>query len=345
MMKFDFKDLDNDWSVLLDILSYKRHGGSVGEKMMLKKHIIPNVDAKDTYGNYYSIIGDNPTIMWSSHTDTVHNWHTSNRAPKQSVYYDTINGDIYGGGGDCLGADCGAGVALMLQMIDKQVPGLYVFHREEEWGGGGSSWIVKENPDLVKGIKACIAFDRYGTDEVITYQQGRCCSDKFAQSLAQLLNDENSGFNYYPSEWGVFTDSANYVELIGECTNISVGYYDHHTVKERQDLLHLDKLCTAMVNIDWSKLEFEREPGEVDYYEAYSQYMKNNYTVINGDKKKEYSNPDIDDMEEIIKRYPRMAALMFEEYGFKFVDLVDEFEAKGADVTTVPWHSEIEMMN
>ena len=46
----------------------------------------------------------------------------------------------------------------MREMILAGIPGLYVFHRNEESGGAGSDWIARETPWELHGIKAAIAF-------------------------------------------------------------------------------------------------------------------------------------------------------------------------------------------
>lgn len=357
-------NLEHDWDELYSILSFKRAAFSVGEKLMIKKHIVPACDAKDDYGNYYAIIGDNPDIMWSSHTDTVHGEKSSNTIPRQNLYQDKNTGELYGSGHDCLGADCGAGVAIMLQMMKKQVPGLYVFHRAEESGGRGSYYIANKNPDLVKNIKCCIAFDRFGTQDIITDQMYRTASDEFAQSLSDILNEHDEDFKFAPSDEGVFTDSANYTDLIGECTNVAVGYWGHHTNKEELDLVHLDKLLSAILKADFSKLQYVREPGEVDFYYGYGAYM-NGYTpkgkkIYDLTKGEDYNDgvgalgtkdmfkphsrpttdPDIVDMEELIRRNPRVAAEIFQEFGYSFMDLVEDYDRHGVNV-----HQEMAMVS
>jgi hypothetical protein len=44
---------------------------------------------------------------------------------------------------ECLGADCAAGVALMVSMIHARVPGYYVFHDGEEQGCLGSRFLAR----------------------------------------------------------------------------------------------------------------------------------------------------------------------------------------------------------
>ena len=242
-------------SQLLEMLTFARPAFSKAENAFIRRYILPTGAESDAYGNMILRIGDAP-ILWSSHTDTVHA-----NSGRQDV---TVNGDVAAlpasSKSNCLGADCTAGVWLMLQMIEANVPGLYVFHAAEERGGGGSSHIAKMTPDLLTGIKAAIALDRAGCDEVITHQGGvRMASDAFAMSLALQL----PGI-YAQSPDGVFTDTANYPDLIGECVNIGVGYSRQHSKLEVQSLAHAERLRAALVAFDWTTLEFSRRPGDDD---------------------------------------------------------------------------------
>jgi hypothetical protein len=259
---FDYSTLSHDWRPLYDILSYHRPAGSPGENKMIDRYIAPICGRPDGAGNYRYQIGDSP-VMWSSHTDTVHRTAKGQKAV-QPVYMSEA-GLIHTAGSNCLGADDGAGIALMLAMIEKRIPGHYVFHRGEECGGIGSSHIAKTRPAWLDNIQACIAFDRYGHTDIITHQGGRTASDDFAYSLADCLNAARPGFAYKPSSHGVFTDSANYENLIPECTNVAVGYNGHHTAKETQDIRHLDNLLSAILKADFSKLVFARDPADRDF--------------------------------------------------------------------------------
>jgi hypothetical protein len=57
---------------------------------------------------------------------------------------------------------------------------------------------------------------------------------------------------------GVFTDSANFMELIPECTNISVGYFNEHTYKEALNIDFLEKLADACLKVNWTSLPVAR---------------------------------------------------------------------------------------
>lgn len=255
----------SELSTLLAMLTYKRPAWSIGERDFIDRFIatLPDV-AIDGYGNYHVTIGESPLVLWSAHTDSVHH-----HPGRQNVSYDPESGIVKLSkrakrgkrGSNCLGADDAAGVFILREMILAQVSGHYIFHRAEEIGGRGSDWIASRNPSVVSGLKYAIAFDRRGYGDVITWQSGgRCCSELFAQSMADYLNIR--GLSYAPCDRGVFTDTANYTDLIGECTNLSVGYADEHRKDEQLDVRHVFDLLSAMLALDPSTLVSARQPGE-----------------------------------------------------------------------------------
>lgn len=202
-----------------------------------------------------------PPILFSAHTDTVH----SLKDPvEQEVIYDEESGYVYKNDDIPLGADNAAGCAVLMHMIESDVPGAYIFHRGEERGGIGSEGVKKHQAEWLRRFKWAIAFDRRGTDSVITEMFcGETASTEFALALAAKLN-EDSGFGYKPDDTGSFTDTANYVGLIPECTNVSVGYDFEHSKNETLDMWHLQKLCVRLVEIfkDGPELPVVREARE-----------------------------------------------------------------------------------
>ena len=79
-----------------------------------------------------------------------------------------------------------------------------------------------------------------------------CCSNQFADALSAQF--DKGGLSLKRDKTGIFTDSANFINLIKECTNISVGYFNEHTNKEYQNITYLEKLCKACLEIDWENL-------------------------------------------------------------------------------------------
>ena len=330
---------------LQEMLMYKRPAGSETEREFIGRYIKPLGVNNDGAGNLIKRIGTSP-VLWSCHTDTVHS-----EGGMQAV---ERAGDLFGLAGEnktwfkngwtCLGADDTAGVWLMTEMIKAKTPGLYVFHRGEEIGGIGSTFIANKTPALLKGIKYAVALDRKGHGDVITHQWGRCASDIFADSLASGLN-HGTGLRYTRDSTGMFTDTANYVDLIPECTNLSVGYHGAHSAAEIQDGAHCLALREALIGLDTSTLVEARKPGEDDGYGSYREWAMEYYgkddgaysTMPRGAVQKGWTSDLWDDEVQapvaldgrartllgLVREYPEEVADWLESYGVDASELCD----------------------
>lgn len=291
---------------LLAMLKTMRPHNSTGEGEFIRRFLEPLGVASDRFGNRFLVIGDTPTILWSSHIDSCHR-RPGTQAISGAHGIIRLNDPA----SNCLGADCAAGVWLMTEMIAHGIPGLYVFHRGEERGGLGSAHIAQEEAHLLAGIKAAVAFDRKGTQSIITHQRGgRSCSDAFAASLAAAI-----GLGHSADPTGTFTDTANYTDLIGECSNISVGYDHEHTPHESLDVSYLLQLRNAMLAADFSRLVFQRQPGEIEVPV---------YDHLSGDAwgTNTWSSQSQPSLVDLVMNYPEAAADILESFGVT----VAEFE-------------------
>lgn len=280
-----FSCSQDDLNELYDMLSTCRPYNSAADHLFVKEFLSPLGVKLDEFGNAILKIGDLP-IIWSCHTDTVHRVGGLQKIVRDEKYNLKLSSKSTSG---CLGADDTAGVWLMSQMIKAKRPGIYIFHRGEECGGKGSDWLTEKTPEVAKDVKAVIALDRKGTGSVITFQSGgRCCSEEFSESMGKILHEAYEGLDFKSDRGGSFTDSANYTDIVGECTNLSVGYYDQHTSRETLNLPHLVSMREALIKADFSKLVFHRQPGEVEHkygnntgwhYDAdnYGQYENGTY--------------------------------------------------------------------
>lgn len=231
---------------------------------------------KDGAGNIYTLVTSDtvpsPNTLFSSHMDTVHDDETAIEL-YMCTQPDTDKGNVIGvvnGSRSILGADDKLGVYIMLEMIHNRVPGLYIFHVGEESGGIGSKHILKHNEELIKGYSRAIAFDRKGYFDIIRRQRGgTCCSDDFVNALAKELTEARKklpdpiepkfGFS---GASGTFTDTATYMSVIPECTNLSVGYFNQHTSREEFDLPWLINTFLPMcLHVDWESLPTKRDPS------------------------------------------------------------------------------------
>jgi hypothetical protein len=63
---------------------------------------------------------------------------------------------------------------------------------------------------------------------------------------------------------GIYTDTAEFTDLIPECTNISIGYSNEHTVNESLNLAYFNLLAAAAARIGWDDLPVVRDPHDPD---------------------------------------------------------------------------------
>jgi hypothetical protein len=226
-----------------------------GKERLLLGHL-PEGYKKDKWGNYFITVGENPTTMFTCHLDTASKEFVNIKHKQSPNFIETDGKSI-------LGADDKAGMTVILWMISKRVPGIYYFFIGEEVGCIGSRALAKEFN--FPNIKKVVSFDRRGTSSVITEQlYGRCCSDIFAKALSDQLNAVEPKFKYAPDPTGIMTDSAQFIDLVPECTNISVGYYNEHTGREKQDMEHLIRLCHAVTKVNWESLPVIRDFSKPD---------------------------------------------------------------------------------
>lgn len=245
------------------MLTWRRRHESTSERAWIVRYIagLPHGEPfADAAGNWwFHIPGNGDRVLWTAHTDTVH-------CGEGRQHVDVRHGVVdlaLGGDSCCLGADDGVGCWVMRQMILAGHPGRYVFQRGEECSGIGSTWVADNRAEwLGEVVDAVVSLDRRATTSVITHQMGRTCSDAFGESLALAL-----GATWRKDPTGSFTDSANYVKIVGECSNLSVGYAHEHTRLETADLMAADALLDALLALDTCTLVYERKPGASGWYD------------------------------------------------------------------------------
>ena len=245
---------------------------------------------RDGAGNLHvdtRISKDNRTLF-VAHVDTVHRKEGPNKIKQTNTHW-------YADGA-ALGADDGAGVTMLMHLMYSGVPAYYIFTQGEECGGIGATWLAKHQRELLSEFDRAIAFDRRGIDSVITHQgRGRCCSDAFADALSDALNADLT-LMYLPDNTGVYTDTAEFIEVIPECTNISVGYYSEHSDKESLDILHFQALADRVALIDWDSLPTDRDPTVVEVMDwgRWGGYVGTSLTGVNASAWHHLSDDDYD---------------------------------------------------
>jgi hypothetical protein len=263
---------------------------------------LPENLIKDEVGNWYLEIGKSDT-MFCCHLDTAAH-------KKEKVIHDifhTKDGDVGIGttGTTILGADDKAGVVLLMKLIENNIPGLYYFFVGEEVGRVGSSGILRKNEEKFKKYKRCIAFDRRDYGSVITKQMGRtCCSDEFVDALIEQFS-KVSKLIFHNDPGGIYTDSATFMDIIPECTNLSVGYFSEHSVEEVINMTYLIRLSEAIVKIKWDNLPTVRKAEPMVYnWPKHSFTKSRRVTDYLDDEDLEDIFYDVDNlMESVINMY------------------------------------------
>jgi hypothetical protein len=93
-----------------------------------------------------------------------------------------------------------------------------------------------------------------------------------------------------------------YAEIVSECTNISVGYYQQHTSKETQDVFFALDLLEKLKEADWGRLEIEREPTPLNIWNEPEEPDMDAKEMM-----------EIEAIERLINDHPkRLAEMLFE---------------------------------
>jgi hypothetical protein len=244
---------------------------------------LPNGIEMDMVGNYRITIGKTRT-MFTCHMDS----YTDKLIDVvHKITIDSKGEKVATDGKTPLSADCKAGMTVMLNMIEHNIPGCYYFFLGEEAMDGsgckGSREIFKNTPEFFTRFDRCIAFDRHGYDSIISSQRGDvCCSDEFVKELSKKLL--NNRLNYRKDPTGRYTDSAVFMYTIPEVTNISTGGFNEHTNREFQNITYLEKLCNATVNISWEDLPTIRIPVKIEKPKRKHKAIYNNRKEFHSNK-------------------------------------------------------------
>jgi hypothetical protein len=54
---------------------------------------------------------------------------------------------------------------------------------------------------------------------------------------------------------GIYTDTAEFFEIVPNCTNISVGYENEHTKKETLNKSYIEALRDSLLAANWGQLD------------------------------------------------------------------------------------------
>jgi hypothetical protein len=248
------KNIFNFKKIFLELTEYTVPAGYEESLIPILKQYIPNLK-KDNIGNYYVKIGDSKTLF-TSHLDT----YSKKRVKINHVINNNI---IKTDGNSILGGDNKNGVVILIYMIINKVPGTYFFFIGEESivngvGCYGSTNALKTNKEFFKQFDKAIAFDRRGKGSLVKRQSGRyCASDEFANSLINEFSKQGLEFH---KDNAYRTDTAVFMDIIPEITNLSSGGSYEHTFMESSDIDYIEKIANASIHIPWDKLTISRIP-------------------------------------------------------------------------------------
>lgn len=294
-----------------------------GKEDTLREYLPDGVE-RDQFGNYHMSVGQSETLF-TCHLDTV-----SREVEKVNH---VIKGDIVKTDGTTiLGGDNKTGVVILMNMIEHNVPGDYWFFAGEEptaKDGGlyGSKNALKANPEYFKRFKRAVCFDRKHEGSIVIRQMARyTCSNEFVDALMKEFS--NQGLEYRPDETGYYTDTAVFINVIPEVTNLSSGTYKEHSVNEYVDLAYLERVANAAIQINWEELPSVRVPKkETSRQEqpASNVHKFNKFKNLKSDRKIWFR----------VDRYMDM-------FGFLCLN-DDEFEP-GQQMIYSRWHKEVRLL-
>jgi len=250
------KDIKQLWNNLTD---YAHTYGQEDEVIDIINDFINIPFTRDEYGNYFVKVGDSKTLFVTHLDNAVKQKLHVTKVEYQKDGHDFVKTD----GFTILGADDKTGIVMMINMIDNNIPGMYYFFIGEEVGLVGSLLYYKEKPEFFENYERCIAFDRKGYGSIINRMKGRyCCSNAFVGALSGEF--AKTGMKFSADPYGVGTDSASFMNIIPECANLSVGYFNEHSYKEEQNIDYMLEMCDALIDIDWEDLPTVRIPKNWD---------------------------------------------------------------------------------
>ena len=183
---------------------------------------------KDDKRNYIFVQGQS-SVCLVAHLDTVL------KVPPQKFYKSRLHKKVivgvYG-----LGADDRAGVYAIMSLIDSGLRPSVIFTTGEEEGGVGAFELIQKYPTCPLKTSCLIELDRCGKNDSVYYNSANKEFEQFINSF---------GFR---TKTGIFSDISILAPAWDiAAVNLSVGYFDEHTHREKLNQDFLD-LTIAKVN-------------------------------------------------------------------------------------------------
>ena len=195
------------------------------------------------------IVAHGSDIALVAHLDTVH----LEKNNDNTLFFDQKKRVVWSSVG--LGADDRAGVFAILRLLKAGLRPTIILLTDEEIGGQGAKALVAKHKDNYLNLKYLIELDRHGKEDCVFY---RCCNSEFEKYV------QSFGFK---RAWGTFSD----ISIIAPAweiaaVNLSIGYFEEHTLAEYLDLNMFDTTVSrveAMLR-DVANAKFYAFRGEID---------------------------------------------------------------------------------
>ena len=283
----DFPSKLEEEPILWNLLSTHRGNGSKGLQKAMDKiwYLAPEHSVKkfDFQGDLWiDNRQDKSKTLFCAHVDTV-----EARGKEGTFKIEITEKGIVRSVGrkEIMGVDDGAGVAMLVSLLQANVPGMYLFTHGEECGGNPMRGSILD-PLAREPYDRCIAFDRRGDKDIVADQAlGVLASEAFVTELAIRLNMGH--------KWaiGSYTDSSEFKGKIKEIVNVSIGYDANHSAYETLDYAYFKALRAKVLALDWETLPcIGPDPtktrwngnGQTTYYTNGRKHKSNGYWGARG---------------------------------------------------------------
>ena len=200
-------------------------------------------------------VGDIPVGL-VAHLDTVF------KSPPQHIFYDRVKNVMWSPDG--LGADDRAGVYAIVQLLKSGLRPTVIFTTDEELGCLGADKLALQITEAPTELKYIIQLDRRGSDDCVFYS----CN--------------NPEFDAYVESFGFVTNFGSFSDISAICpawkiagVNLSIGYYDEHSVSET---LYIGQMFNTIKKVK-RMLEAAESAPFFEYKESlgYSRWFKKSW--------------------------------------------------------------------
>ena len=173
-----------------------------------------------------------------------------------------------------IGGDDRCGVYAILQIV-KKLNCSVLFCCDEEVGGIGAITFSQSSLAKQADFKYMIELDRKGKEDAVFYD---CDNPEFTEFI--------TSFGPWREDFGSFTDICEVAPAVGcSAVNLSVGYYDQHTIKEYVVPSQVDACIENVCRL----IEASSDVGKFEFIEAVYDY-KGYYGYKYGSNFKRYDD-------------------------------------------------------